>query len=63
MVNFHLDELFPRKKFGHVNVIAEPGRFYAASAFTLVTNVIASKEVARDIPALETGMGGAKGTV
>nr|CAB3220013.1 ornithine decarboxylase [Phallusia mammillata] len=51
VVNFQLHQLFPSKQFPHVNVIAEPGRYYAASAFTLVTNVIATRQVARDIPA------------
>ncbi|KAL1960187.1 hypothetical protein VTO42DRAFT_8730 [Malbranchea cinnamomea] len=36
-----LDEYFP----SHIRVIAEPGRYYVASAFTLATNVIARRDV------------------
>jgi len=36
-----LDELFPR----HVKVIAEPGRYYVASAFSLSVNVTSKKEI------------------
>ena len=35
-------------------MIAEPGRFYAASAFSLATNIIAKKEVAEGGPNEET---------
>ncbi|KAJ3012322.1 UNVERIFIED_CONTAM: Antizyme inhibitor 1 [Siphonaria sp. JEL0065] len=37
-----IDELIP----SHIRVIAEPGRYYAASAFTLATNVVARRVVA-----------------
>ncbi|KXL48581.1 hypothetical protein M433DRAFT_148593 [Acidomyces richmondensis BFW] len=36
-----LDEYFPQ----HVRIIAEPGRFYTSSAFTLACNVIARRTV------------------
>jgi ornithine decarboxylase len=40
IVNQSLEEFFPEK---HVRIIAEPGRYYVASAFTLVTNVHSKK--------------------
>lgn len=42
-VNRALDEHFPDD--GQVRVIAEPGRYYVASAYALATNVIASREM------------------
>jgi ornithine decarboxylase len=42
-VNKALDEYFPDD--GTVRIIAEPGRYYVASAYTLATNVIASREM------------------
>lgn len=42
-----LDEYVP----AHVNVIAEPGRYYVSSAFTLACNIIAR----RTVPNVETG--------
>jgi ornithine decarboxylase len=42
-VNKELDEHFPDD--GNVRIIAEPGRYYVASAYTLATNVIASREM------------------
>lgn len=42
-VNKEIEKSFPAKCFGHLKIIAEPGRYYAASAFTLVTNIIARK--------------------
>ncbi|ODV91885.1 hypothetical protein CANCADRAFT_474 [Tortispora caseinolytica NRRL Y-17796] len=39
-----LDKLFPP----HVRVIAEPGRFYVASAFTLATHVIARRYIPQE---------------
>ena len=42
-VNRALDEHFPDD--GTVRVIAEPGRYYVASAYTLATNVIAIREM------------------
>lgn len=41
-VNLGIETYFPEK---HVRVIAEPGRFYVASAFTLVTSVHSKKNV------------------
>lgn len=48
IVNATLDDLFPARLFKSLEIIAEPGRYYAASAFTLVTNVIAKRKVSRD---------------
>jgi ornithine decarboxylase len=48
-VNKALDEHFPDD--GNIRIIAEPGRYYVASAYTLATNVIAS----RDMIDTETG--------
>jgi len=42
-VNKTLDEHFPDD--GNIKIIAEPGRYYVASAYTLATNVIASREM------------------
>ncbi|ORX52269.1 ornithine decarboxylase [Piromyces finnis] len=39
-----VDKYFP----AHVRVIAEPGRYYSASAFTIATNIIARRIVKRD---------------
>lgn len=42
IVNQGLETYFPG---GNVHVIAEPGRFYVASAFTLVTNIQSKKNI------------------
>lgn len=42
IVNQGLETYFPDK---HIRVIAEPGRFYVASAFTLITNVHSKKNI------------------
>jgi ornithine decarboxylase len=42
-VNIALDEHFPTDS--NVRIIAEPGRYYVASAYSLATNVIASREM------------------
>ncbi|KAJ2779016.1 Ornithine decarboxylase [Coemansia javaensis] len=42
-----LDEHFPPAACGHVRVIAEPGRYFVASAFSLAVNVVARRRVAR----------------
>jgi ornithine decarboxylase len=42
-VNTSLDEHFPND--GQTQIIAEPGRYYVASAYSLATNVIASREM------------------
>jgi len=46
VVNKQLDKLFPVRDFTDLRVIAEPGRYYTTSAFTLFTNIIAKKKVA-----------------
>lgn len=43
VVNSALDEYFPDPEL--VRVIAEPGRFYVASAFILATNIHSKREV------------------
>ncbi|KAK3794571.1 hypothetical protein RRG08_003720 [Elysia crispata] len=48
VLNHALDYHFP--KDSGVRIIAEPGRYYVASAFTLTCNIIAKRTVARDIP-------------
>ncbi|KAK6366147.1 Ornithine decarboxylase [Lithohypha guttulata] len=40
-LNEALEEYFPP----HIQVIAEPGRYYTANAFTLATNIIARRDV------------------
>jgi ornithine decarboxylase len=42
IINQSLEEFFPEK---HVRIIAEPGRYYVASAFTLTTNVHSKKNI------------------
>ncbi|CAF3401141.1 unnamed protein product [Rotaria sp. Silwood1] len=42
-VNKTLDEHFPDD--GNIRIIAEPGRYYVASAYALATNVIATREM------------------
>jgi len=42
-VNRALEEYFPDD--GSIQIIAEPGRYYVASAYTLATNVIASRDM------------------
>lgn len=37
VVNMALDDFFPTASLGDVQIIAEPGRFYVASAYTLAT--------------------------
>lgn len=43
VINPALDKYFPAD--ADVQVIAEPGRFYVASAYTLVVNIIAKKVI------------------
>ncbi|KAJ2719529.1 Ornithine decarboxylase [Coemansia sp. Benny D115] len=38
-----LDQYFPLDQFAHVRVIAEPGRFFVSSAFTLAVNIVARR--------------------
>jgi ornithine decarboxylase len=42
-VNKALEEHFPED--GNIRIIAEPGRYYVASAYTLATNIIATREM------------------
>nr|XP_039268185.1 ornithine decarboxylase 1-like isoform X2 [Styela clava] len=44
VVNASLEINFPSKIFDNLRVIAEPGRYYAATAFVLATKVIMKKE-------------------
>ena len=43
IVKDNLREYFPSKDFPNLKVIAEPGRYYVVSAFTLTTNIIAKR--------------------
>ncbi|KAI7833414.1 pyridoxal-dependent decarboxylase [Kickxella alabastrina] len=38
-----LEQHFPPSEYAHVRVIAEPGRYFVASAFTLAVNVVARR--------------------
>lgn len=40
-----IDELFPAS----VNVIAEPGRYFVSSAYTLAVNIVARRVIPRDV--------------
>ena len=42
VINLALDKYFPSDS--GVRIIAEPGRYYVASAFTLAVNIIAKKK-------------------
>lgn len=46
VINPALDKYFPVD--AGVRIIAEPGRFYVASAYTLVVNIIAKKVIMDD---------------
>lgn len=46
-LNEALDKYFPQDS--GVRIIAEPGRYFVASAFTLAVNIIAKRTVARDV--------------
>lgn len=46
VLNLALDQYFPEDE--GVRIIAEPGRYYVSSAFTLAVNIIAKRIVARD---------------
>ena len=39
-MNEQLKELFPLENYQDLEIIAEPGRYFVTSAYTLVTNVI-----------------------
>ena len=43
MINEELDQLFPTKDYKNLQVIAEPGRYFSMSAFSLVTNIIGKR--------------------
>ncbi|XP_067633256.1 ornithine decarboxylase 1-like [Eurosta solidaginis] len=45
IVNSALEEHFPNE---NVEIIAEPGRFFAASAFTVICRIIGKRDVLRD---------------
>lgn len=47
VINEALDEYFPLD--GGVQIIAEPGRYYVESIFTLAANVIAKRAVVDDV--------------
>lgn len=47
VLNKSLDEYFPESS--GIRIIAEPGRYFVASAFTLAVNIIAKRAVARDL--------------
>ncbi|GFN81472.1 ornithine decarboxylase [Plakobranchus ocellatus] len=47
VLNAALDLYFPEES--EVEVIAEPGRYFVASAFSLTCNIIAKRSVARDV--------------
>lgn len=59
VLNKALDEYFP--KSSGVRIIAEPGRYFVASAFTLAVNIIAKRTVARDITDNNDGAPGPDG--
>lgn len=44
-INLALDEFFPDNTHGGLRVIAEPGRYFAASTFSLITNIIDKRAV------------------
>lgn len=44
-----------------MRIIAEPGRFFVASAFTLAVNVIARRAIARDDAGNDAGIGSSVG--
>ena len=43
-INDSLDKYFPGHLESGLKIIAEPGRFYASAAYTLVTNIIGTCE-------------------
>lgn len=46
MINPALDKYFPADS--GVKIIAEPGRYYVASAYTLAVNIIAKKVIMKE---------------
>ncbi|XP_069033774.1 ornithine decarboxylase-like [Embiotoca jacksoni] len=53
VINESLDEFFPPDS--GVEIIAEPGRYYVESAFTLAANVIAKRVVVNDVDERDDG--------
>jgi ornithine decarboxylase len=45
VLNSCLDQYFPADQYCNVRIMAEPGRYYVANAFTLAVNVIAKRRV------------------
>lgn len=45
IVNSQIEAFFPSSEFTDLRIIGEPGSFYAKSAFTACTSIIAKKEV------------------
>jgi len=45
VINDSLGKLFPKELFPNLEIIAEPGRFYATKPFTLATSVFSKKEL------------------
>lgn len=43
IINLALEDYFPPQT--NIEIIAEPGRFYVASAFTLATNIHSKREI------------------
>ncbi|KAJ8289504.1 hypothetical protein GJAV_G00002090 [Gymnothorax javanicus] len=58
VINSALDKYFPADS--GVQVIAEPGRYYASSAYMLAVNIIAKKVVTEDVEACDEKDDGAK---
>ncbi|CAI4230229.1 unnamed protein product [Auanema sp. JU1783] len=48
-----VEEMFPSELFPSLRLIASPGRFFATSAFSLCTNVVAKKPVDINMPELK----------
>ncbi|KAM9356246.1 ornithine decarboxylase isoform 2-T2 [Pholidichthys leucotaenia] len=61
VINTALDKYFPMGS--GVKIIAEPGRFYVASAYTLVVNIIAKKVIMDEEPASDEEEGGSDKTL
>jgi len=61
IINPALDKYFPAD--GGVRVIAEPGRYYVASAYTLAVNIIAKKVIVDENSASNGNGGSGKGAL
>jgi len=53
-INSSLKKHFPNES--EIRIIAEPGRYFVTSAFTLVTNIIAKRTVSSESPNKEDGI-------